>query len=42
MAFVVLRRLLGTRLYFQWFSYPAELRHGKPRETALHWWFTFV
>lgn len=32
----------AVRLYFQWFFYPAELRRGKPRETALHWWFTCV
>jgi hypothetical protein len=29
-------------LYFQWFVYRADRWRGKRRETAVHWWFTFV
>ncbi len=32
----------GTRLYFQWFVYEADLWRGKRMETSVHWWFTFV
>lgn len=32
----------AVRLYFQWFVYRADLWRGKPMETAVHWWFTFI
>jgi hypothetical protein len=32
----------ALRLYCQWFVYRADLWRGKPMETRLHWWFTFV
>ena len=32
----------ATRLYFQWFVYPADLWRGKRMETVVHGWFTLV
>lgn len=32
----------GLRLHFQWFVYQADLWRGKPLETVVHWWFTFI
>jgi hypothetical protein len=32
----------GVRLYFQFFIYTPDLRHGKRLESALHWWFALV
>jgi hypothetical protein len=32
----------ATRLFFQWFVYPASLWRGKRNETLAHFWFTIV
>lgn len=32
----------ALRLYTQWFIYPVSLWCGKPFETKMHWFFTFV